>query len=187
MIFNNHSRLKGEHSFLAPSYYHWVNYTDEKLLTRYGLSKEAERGVRLHELAQNLINEGVKLPRNQKTLNQYVNDAIGYGMVPEQVLFYSQNCFGTTDAISFKKNLLRIHDLKTGVTKASILQLYIYAAIFCLEYKQKPGDIEMELRIYQNDEVVVDIPSVDDIAHIIDRIITFDKLICDKQVEGSLE
>ena len=98
-------------------------------------------------------------------------------MQPEQILFYSENCFGTADSISFKDNFLRIHDLKTGVTPASIKQLLIYAALFCLEYKIKPSTIQIELRIYQNDEVVVHNPTAEEILPIIDKIITFDKRI----------
>lgn len=76
---------------------------------------------------------GQKLPRLNKTLNAYVNDAIGYKMIPEQILFYSDNCFGTADAIVFRNGLLRIHDLKTGVIPAHMEQLEVYAALFCLE------------------------------------------------------
>ena len=98
-------------------------------------------------------------------------------MQPEQVLYYSENCFGTADAISFKKNFLRIHDLKTGVTKASLHQLEIYAALFCLEYDKKPGSIEMELRIYQNNDILIGRPTASDILPIMDKIITFDKIV----------
>jgi hypothetical protein len=107
----------------------------------------------------------------------YVNDAIGFKMTPEQTLYYSENCFGTADAISFKNGLLRIHDLKTGVTPANIKQLYIYAALFCLEYKIKPSEIDMELRLYQSDDFIVDNPEIDDIVPIMDKIVSFDKLI----------
>ena len=120
---------------------------------------------------------GIRMPRNGATLNRYVNDAIGYRMKPEVVLFYSPNCFGTADSISFDKGLLRIHDLKTGTTRVSVEQLEIYTALFCLEYGYKPGEIKMELRIYQNDDVLVHHPEVDTIAHIIDRIEHFDRLI----------
>lgn len=115
----------------------------------------------------------------------YVNDAIGFRMRPEQVLYFSDNCFGTTDAISFKSGVLRIHDLKTGVTPASLHQLEIYTALFCLEYGIKPGDIEIELRIYQNDDVLVGKPEGPDIVPIMDKIIIFDKRINKiKQEEG---
>ena len=120
---------------------------------------------------------GQKLPKSKKTLNMYVNDAIGYRMTPEQVLYYSDNCFGTADSISFKDNLLRIHDLKTGVTPAHMEQLEIYAALFCLEYKIKPADIDIELRIYQSDDILVFNPTVEDIVPIMDKIITSDKII----------
>ena len=115
------------------------------------------------------------LQRSKKTLNMYVNDAIGYKMTPEQVLYFSDNCFGTADAISFRNNLLRIHDLKTGEIPAHMEQLEVYAALFCLEYHVQPSKIDMELRIYQNDEIVVYSPTIEDIAPIIDKIITFDK------------
>ena len=114
----------------------------------------------------------------------YVNDAIGFKMKPEQVLYYSDNCFGTADAIMFRNNLLRIHDLKTGVTRAHMEQLEIYAALFCLEYNKKPSDIDMELRIYQNNEIIVHNPTVEDILPIMDKIITFDKLIDRMKIEG---
>ena len=107
----------------------------------------------------------------------YVNDDIGYKMRPEQPLYFSENCFGTADTISFKNNLLRIHDLKTGVTPASLHQLEVYAALFCLEYKANPEDIDMELRIYQNDDILIGNPTPNVIASIIDKIIIFDKLI----------
>ena len=109
--------------------------------------------------------------------NVLVNDAIGYGMTPEQPLMYSDNCFGTADAISFKKNFLRIHDLKTGVTQAHVEQLMIYAALFCLEYNQDPNRIDMELRLYQTDEVKVTNPNPEDILCIMDKIVEFDKVL----------
>lgn len=135
------------------------------------------KGTILHDFAAQCITLGQKLPKSPKTLNMYVNDAIGYKMTPEQVLYFSDNCFGTADAIVFRNGLLRIHDLKTGVTPAHMEQLEIYAALFCLEYKIKPADIEMELRLYQNNEVLCHTPTVEDIVPIIDKIITFDKII----------
>ena len=177
MNFNEHSGLKGQHAFLSASKYHWTNYTEEKLDATYLKHLAIERGCRLHELAATLIDLGVKLPKTRSSLNSYVNDAIGYKMKTEQVLFYSVNCFGTTDAISFRKNLLRIHDLKTGVTPASMRQLEVYASLFCLEYDVKPHEIEMELRIYQDDEVLIHIPEEETIRFIMDKIILFDKRI----------
>lgn len=177
MNFNQHLELVGRHSFLSPSKYHWINYSDEKLDTVYRAAKAAQRGVELHEFASEAIRLGIKLPRTTKTLNMYVNDAIGYRMQPEQILYYSENSFGTVDAISFRRGFLRIHDLKTGVTPASMRQLEVYAALFCLEYNFKPTEIKIELRIYQEDEVQILTPDVHDITHIMDRIVTFDKRI----------
>lgn len=177
MNFNAHSNLIGQHAFLGASQYHWVNYDEDKIDEAYIRWKAKQRGTELHEFAANAIRLGVSLPRNNKTLNRYVNDAIGYQMAPEQVLYYSLNCFGTADAISFKKNFLRIHDLKTGDIAASILQLYVYAALFCLEYNYTPDKIGMELRIYQSDDVRIDEPSPKDIFRIMDKIVVFDKRI----------
>ena len=104
-------------------------------------------------------------------------------MKPEVVLYYSDNFFGTADTISFRKNpetgrnILRIHDLKTGKTPVHIEQLEIYAALFCLEYGVKPRDIDIELRIYQNDEVWFHKPEPEDIILIMNKIVHLDKVI----------
>lgn len=178
MNFNEHSDLAKEHAFLSGSKYHWVNYDDDKLLNAYLKYLAIQKGTELHELAKRLIQLGVRLPKIKKSLNQYVNDAIGYRMTPEQTLFYSYNAFGTVDAICFRENLLRIHDLKTGVSPVSMRQLEVYTALFCLEYDVKPSDISIELRIYQKDnDILVNIPEADDISYIISKIVSFDKMI----------
>lgn len=177
MNFNPHFNLKDKHAFLGASKYHWINYDEDKLVESYSRFQAVQRGTVLHNFAAQCITLGQKLPRSQKTLNMYVNDAIGFKMTPEQVLYYSDNCFGTADAISFRNGLLRIHDLKTGITPAHMEQLMVYAALFCLEYRTKPSDIEMELRIYQFDEVLCFNPTIEDIAPVMDKIVTFDKLI----------
>ena len=56
-------------------------------------------------------------------------------------------------------------------------QLEIYAALFCLEFKVKPSEIEMELRLYHNNEILYHTPTAEDIVPIMDKIITFDKVI----------
>ena len=177
MEFNKHKNLEGCHAFLGASKYHWINYDASKVAASYRSYLATLKGTELHDFAARCINLGQKLPKSKKTLNMYVNDAIGYRMTPEQVLYYSDNCFGTADSISFKDNLLRIHDLKTGVTPAHMEQLEIYAALFCLEYKIKPADIDIELRIYQSDDIMVFNPTVEDIVPIMDKIITSDKII----------
>jgi len=177
MNFRSHSDLKDKHAFLSPSSYHWLNYTDDKLVDTYKRMRMKERGTRLHELAASLIKEGVKLPRTKETLNMYVNDAIGFKMNPEQTLYYSDNSFGTADAICIRKNVLRIHDLKTGETPASMKQLYVYAALFCLEYGYKPGDLQFILQIYQNNEIQHAEPGPDEILPVMDTIIRLDRIL----------
>ena len=183
MNFNKHSNLEGQHAFLGASKYHWINYSDEKVAEAYSKFLATQKGTVLHEFAAKCIQLGQKLPKSHKTLNMYVNDAIGFRLTPEQILYYSENCFGTADAIGFRNGLLRIHDLKAGVIPAHMEQLEIYAALFCLEYKIKPAEIEMELRIYQSDEILYHKPTVEDILPIIDRIITSDKIIAKIKAE----
>lgn len=177
MNFNNHSKLKDCHAFLGASKYHWVNYDEDKLISTFTKYQATQRGTELHALASELIRLGVKLPRTSNALNMYVNDAIGFKMQTEQILYFSDNCFGTADAISFRKNFLRIHDLKTGETPASIKQLFIYTALFCLEYGFKPSDIEIELRLYQHAEPLIHIPDPEEILYIMGKMISFDKAI----------
>jgi len=111
------------------------------------------------------------------TVGQYINDAIRYRMETEQVLYYSENCFGTPDAISFFRNLLRIHDLKTGKVSGSFHQLETYAALFCLEYGHDPFKIKIELRIYQADEVSFLRPDPEVIGFIMEKIVEFDNVL----------
>ena len=177
MNFTKHYNLEGRHALLGASSYHWLNYDEEKMIDWWIKVNAKERGTRLHAFAAECISLGQKLPKSKQTLNMYVNDAIGFGLTPEQILYYSDNCFGTADAIGFRNNLLRIHDYKSGETPASMKQLYIYAALFCLEYDVSPADIKVETRIYQMDEIIKDNPEADVIIPIMDKIVTFDELI----------
>lgn len=177
MNWNRHSELEGSHAFLSASNYHWINYDSDKLIDSYSNFMATRKGTELHDFASRCITLGQKLPGQRKTLNMFVNDAIGYKMQSEQILFYSENCYGTADAISFRKNMLRIHDLKTGKVPAHMEQLLVYTALFCLEYKVKPGDIQIELRLYQDDQIIYHEPEADEIAPIIDKIVSFDKII----------
>lgn len=186
MRFNDNSRLAGKHAFLSASKSSWVGYDDDKLERVFLSNMAAQRGTDLHNLAAELIRLGVKLPENPPTtMSLYVNDAIGFRMKPELTLFYSVNCFGTVDAINFRKNKLRIHDLKTGLGHTTIRQLEIYAAIFCLEYGLRPFDIEIELRIYQNNEVRIYEADPGQIHLIMEKIIAFDKQI--NQIKEDVE
>lgn len=177
MNFNSHSAIEGKHALLSPSYYHWINYTEQKLDARFIAFRAAARGSALHDLAHQAIRLGVRLSNADKTLAAYVKDGIGYKMAVEQPLYYSDNCFGTADSISFRAGTLRIHDLKTGLNRVSEHQLYVYAALFCLEYGVSPFEIEIECRIYQGGEKRVYIPEPDHILRIMDTIIEFDKRI----------
>lgn len=177
MRFNDHWRVEGKHAFLGASKYHWVNYDTAKLKKVFANQFASELGTRKHNWAAEAIRLGIRQARSTKTLNAYINDAIGFRMSPEVVLFYSDNAFGTADAISFEKQILRIHDLKTGVHPGSEHQLEIYAAFFCLEYKVNPYDIEMLFRIYQSDEIYEFVGEPKRIREIMDKVIESDKII----------
>lgn len=192
MEWKSYSRLEGKHAFLGASKYSWLNYDNEKLCSSYLNFLAIAKGTRLHALAAELISLKQKLPRSKKTLNNYVNDAIGFNMKPEVILYYSENCFGTADAIRFDEstNFLRIHDLKTGTTPAHLEQLEVYAALFCLDYHKDPKQLDMELRIYQNDDInyvnTTEHPELrDDICLIIDKIKEFDKTL--EKLKGEIE
>lgn len=181
MIFNKHSELAGKHAFLSPSKGSWVNYEDdEKVDSAFLKQLAAARGTRLHALAATLITERVKLPDTTATLNQYVNECIGFKLIPEQPLYATHRAFGTADAIGFdmKHGILRVSDLKTGETPAHPLQLSIYVAFFCIEYQVRPFDIEsIELRIYQNDEVHLYEGDPVEISLIIDKTFAYTKAL----------
>lgn len=174
MEFNNHTRLEGKHAFLSPSQYAWINYDEQKLEARYVSARQARLGTQLHDLAHRAITLGIELSKSNKTLSTYVNDAIKYKMVSEQPLYYSDNCFGTPDTLAFRRKKLRIHDLKTGLSRASVHQLEVYAALFCLEYDINPFEIQTELRIYQNEEVAIYDADPNQINEIMGTIVEFD-------------
>lgn len=173
MRFNKHSNLEGLHAFLGASKYHWVRYDLEKMERIFENQFASILGSRKHVWAAEAIRLKQRQPRNNKTLNAYINDAIGFRMEPEVVLYYNDDCFGTADAISFSKGVLRIHDLKTGVHPGNMNQLEIYCALFCLEYRVNPYDIEMILRIYQNDEIIEAVADPKWIKEIMDKIKMF--------------
>lgn len=202
MIFNKHLDLEEAHAILSPSSYHWLNYDNEDaFFDRYRAIFAQAIGTSLHSLSKDLINHRIRLNKGDKkillvhllgdgipkavidldiwypTIMNYVNDAIGFRMTPEVPLVYSENAFGTTDAISFRDDILRIHDLKTGVTPAKMDQLMLYAAYFCLEYKINPKDIQTKLRIYQSGQALTFDPEWEDISEVIDKVIRADKVI----------
>lgn len=205
--FNDHSRDvgPGAHAILSPSQSSWTNYDSQEYLFNLVCSKYAQEiGTLLHKLAETAIKYKVKVPKiaarpmitlwllangiprgivdADKYVSNfvaYVNDAIGFDMEPEVILKFSDNAFGTADAIRFneKKMHLRIHDYKSGVTKPCLRQLEVYAAYFCMEYNIKPKDLTMELRIYWQDQIIVGNPTAADILPLIDKIRESDKYI----------
>lgn len=201
MIFNQHSDLEGQHAFLGASKNSWLNYDQEKLATAYKRQYANQIGTILHDLAHRCIKNRVKLSKSDRhlvlltllengipqglidandileTLAPFVNDALGFRMETEQVLYYSENAFGTADAISFKNNFLRIHDYKSGILPVHMEQLYIYAALFCLEYVVKPENIKIELRIYQSGEVLCEEPDPETIRAIMNKIVDSDRFL----------
>ena len=177
MRFNNHFSVEGLHAFLGASKYHWVNYDIDKMENVFEKRLASQLGDRKHAWAAEAIRMGLRQERNNKTLNSYINDAIGFRMTPEVILYYSTNCFGTADTICFSDNRLRVHDLKTGTHPGSVHQLEIYCALFCLEYRINPYDIEMELRLYQNDDIAIFQGDPKWIREIMDKIKLFDDRI----------
>jgi hypothetical protein len=178
------SNLVGVHAFLSASKYSWLNYPDEKLDRLFHTSMDAARGTRLHSFAHEAIALGRKMPDTRTTLDMYINDAIGFRMKSEQVLYYSRNAFGTADTIKYtpdKKDsevgLLRIHDLKNGITEASMKQLLIYVALFCLDFNKNPHKLESILRIYQNDAIEELVADPHEVFWIMEKIKYFDKRI----------
>lgn len=172
MSLKKNTRIIGQHAFLSPSTYHWLDYDEDKLRRVFFEKQQARRGDELHAYAQRAIELCIKQAENGTTLSTYINDAIGFRMEAEVPLYYSDDCFGTADACGFRNNVLRVHDLKTGKTPADMKQLKIYAGIFCFEYDMKPDQIDISLRIYQNDMVEELIADPADIYMVMSRIKT---------------
>ena len=211
MTFNKHLELEGKHALLSPSKHYWLNYDDEQLLKNYISSYATDIGTLVHEYACDRIRfrmpmednpseknallvflmknyipfRAIDLDRLFYNLVPYVNDAIGYKLESEVVLRYSDLCFGTADAIGVRRGMLRIHDLKTGVSPASMDQLLLYAGLFFHEYKRdyRPTTMKVELRIYQNSEIVVHNPECDEIRVVMEKIVHGDMVINKQCVE----
>lgn len=201
MRFNKHPDYEGKHAFLGASKSTWMRWNDETLEQRYYSQYSTQQGTAIHELAADLIFTRMRLRKTDTRLIDYVmyknfipkgaydservllntlpfvNDCIGFRMESEVVLYYSPTCFGTTDAIGFneKELILRISDLKNGVTPAKIDQLIIYAALFCLEYKIDPFKLKgIELRVYQNIETLLYLSEPGEIKEAMTMIVNSD-------------
>jgi hypothetical protein len=176
--FKRHFHLTGQHAFLSPSVYHWINYDEEKLALRYKTLKAALEGMEQHRYAAIAIEEQEIQDDETTTVGMYINQCIQYRMTPEVVLYYSPNSFGTVDAIAYRHRILRISDLKTGATRASEHQLEVYAALFCLEYEVDPFSLrDIELRIYQDNQCNVYVGDPGFIKGIMDKIVKFDQIL----------
>lgn len=205
MIWKDYSKLKNTHAFCGASNYRWRNYDVDKLIQSKVSSYATSIGTLLHEYAADNIKHRFKINKSDKrgilrylsiehgiilqsieinrlfpNLMNYVNESIDFEMDPEVTLYYSDDFYGTADAISWEDGVLRISDLKTGVTPASFMQLENYAAFFCLDYKIKPTQIKhMEFRIYQNGEVMFADPEPIILAPIIEQVIEFNRVLSD--------
>lgn len=201
MNWNQHRNLEGSHAFLSASKYSWLSKTNEEIVQSYTNSFSQAIGTLSHAFAADYIRFREKLKKSDSrtlkmdlmrkgipeyaidiraffpTVMQYVNDSIDFMMDPEVLLYYSDLCFGTADSIQVSNGVLRIHDLKTGSTVAEIDQLKIYAALFYLEYGQKPERLRTELRIYQSDDIIVHEPEVDEIREVMDAIVEKDRVL----------
>lgn len=201
MIWHDHSKLVGTHAFLSASQPGWRkknadeimeakcnsyaqqigtllhSYAADCIKYREKLRKGDMRGVKFDLMRKGIPEYAIDIERIYPTFMTYVNDAIGYQLAPEVVLYYSDECYGTADAIEVDGKILRIHDLKTGIKPAKMEQLMIYAALFYLEYGTKLESIRPELRIYQMDEVLVCEPELDEIREVMDDIVEKDRVL----------
>ena len=201
MNWNRHINLEGSHAFLSASKYSWLTKSNEELVQSYTNSYAQAIGTLMHAYAADAIrfreklrksdSKGAKFDLMRKgipefaidirvffpTVMNYVNDSIDYMMDPEVLLYYSDLCFGTADAIQVSGGVLRIHDLKTGATVAKIEQLKIYAALFFLEYGYKPEKLRTELRIYQSGDILVHEPEVEEIREVMEDIVEKDRVL----------
>jgi len=183
MSLKKNTRIIGQHAFLSPSNYHWLDYDEEKLRRVYFEKQQASRGDKMHAYAQQAIELGIVQADNNTTMSMYINDAIGFRMEAEVPLYYTENCFGTADSAGIRnergKYVLRISDLKTGIIPASMKQLLIYAGIFFFEYEDlfDPRDVSVVLKIYQNDAIDEFLPESSDIILTMSKIKAAAKMI----------
>jgi hypothetical protein len=131
MNWNRHTNLEGSHAFLSASKYNWLKKDKNELIDGYISSFAPTIGTMLHAYAADSIRFREKLRKSDQkavkfdlmrrgipeyaidmnfvfpTLMDYVNDAIGFQMDPEVLLYFSDLCFGTADAIQVSDKALR--------------------------------------------------------------------------------
>ena len=215
MHYKQHLAIEGKHAIISPSNYHWVDKDNlnDILTAKLKAYYATELGTAVHLYAKDRIQAHMKLTKSEKNgvlfslirdqriprraididyifpnLMNYVNDAIALRMDPEIVLAYSSVAFGTADTIKFENDILRIHDLKTGISPVSMKQLEQYAALFFLEYGEiedaHPEHTRVELRIYQNNDVQVLQPEPERILSVMDQIVYASDFVQKQLMEG---
>lgn len=150
-----------------------ISGIENHIYTKYKIADDSK----LSPYGMTLLKHVGTLPKEVfETARMYINDGIQYRMTVEQPLVYSEFSFGTADTISFRDNLLRISDYKSGDHPASISQLMVYAAYFFLEYAIKPRDVHTELRIYQSGEILLSEPDTEEIQEVMAKTIEVNRL-----------
>ena len=179
-VTNSKELVKDIDSYIFQKYENYFSTQLYKDLTSSGYTIDERRAILKKECSRELSclrYVACNYPQAIETVRSYINDAIGFKMHPEVVLKYTDDFRGKADALLFDKNTLRIHDLKTGSGPVHLEQLLGYAALFCLQYHITPSNLSMELRIYQNGDVLIVNPTGDDVQKIIDTYRTFAEVI----------
>ena len=110
------------------------------------------------------------------TIKSYINDCIAFKMETEVRVEFSENFFGTADAIRFDGKNLKVFDLKTGATPGKIEQPIIYACLYLLKYHIAVESVSVEARIYQNNDILGATPDTSELIPIMNKIIHLDNL-----------
>ena len=175
MIFNKHSELEGRHAILSPSKHYWLNYDDEGLMRNYISSFATDIGTLVHEYASDRIKYRLPIDiENEEAKNgllmHLLKNGIPFRVIDLDRLFY---------------NLVPYVNDAIGYRMASMDQLLCYAGLFFLEYKRdyRPQTMKVELRIYQNQEVLVNQPSSEEVKAVMDKIIHGDAVLSKKLTE----
>lgn len=69
--YNDHKKLEGKHAYLGCSQSSWRNRTDEQLVAMYYSKYASEIGTAIHKLAQDCINQKLKLRKTDDHLVEY--------------------------------------------------------------------------------------------------------------------